>query len=249
MVLSGPRLTFRDFSERQIETIRQLGWNYISAEGAEWGKGLTASVKKALAMGADYVMTLDYDSVFDPDDCREMLRIMQDRPDIGVLLPIQAHRHRETVLGSLSPDIEQHDLEVSQVPTGHFGCTIIRREVFSVLPKPWFMSMPDPVTGEWDNDGENIAHSLDADIHFWVQCKLHGFKVCMANRVQIGHMEIGIKWMGEKGTFWQTIRSYRQAGKPEKAVFNAASAAAARRNMIEKVVSTVDNQPLAVGSE
>lgn len=217
MVMSRPRVGFMDCSERITEAARQLGWPYVGAEGTEWGRGLTAGIESAInATDCDYLMTIDYDGVFTPDDCRELLRLMQENPDVGAIYPVQMHRHRHGILGSLDGD--DYSGELTPVTSGHFGCTIIRREVFEKLPQPWFMSLPNPVTGRWLHGGP----TLDADIYFWTMLWDYGYKVCMANRVMIGHMELCVKWGTMKGEHWQTLRDYRDNGRPETAKFDGA---------------------------
>lgn len=217
MVMSRPRVGFMDCADRICETARQLGWPHVSAEGTEWGRGLTQGIESAIrSTDCDYIFTLDYDSVFDPEDAKELLRLMQENPDVGAIYPVQMHRHRSGVLGSM--DGEDYSGELTPTMSGHFGCTIIRREVFDVLPQPWFMSLPNPVTGRWLGGGS----TLDADIYFWVQLWDHGFKACMANRVMIGHMELCVKWGVKNGEFWQTLRDYRDKGRPASAMFDGA---------------------------
>lgn len=216
MVLSRPRLAFSEMLERTIMCVRDLGWMYISGEGTEWGKGLTSAVKSALNTGCDYVFFLDYDGVFSPEDCKQLLKLMQDNPDVDAIYPVQMHRHRDGALGSM--DSGDFSGELTPVTTGHFGCTIIRRRVFETIPQPWFMSFPDPITGEWE--GKNSRSSLDADITFWMQMWEFGFKTCMANNVVIGHMELCVKWPTGNTTTWQTLTNYRKAGKPENVKFD-----------------------------
>lgn len=217
MVLSRPRVGFMECADRICEASRILNWPYVGAEGTEWGRGLTHGVEAAInSTNCDYIMCLDYDSVFTPDDCKELLRLMQENPDVGAIYPVQMHRHRQGVLGSM--DADDFSGELTPVTSGHFGCTMIRRSVFDTLPHPWFMSLPNPVTGRWMKGGQ----TLDADIYFWIQLWDYGFKACMANNVMIGHMELCVKWGVQKGERWQTLRDYRDNGRPSDAKFDGA---------------------------
>ena len=79
------------------------------------------------------------------------------------------------------------------------------------------MAFPDPVTGKWKQN-----HKLDADISFWLHLKLAGFTVYQANKVQVGHIELGIRWTTPKGVLIQPLPHYRKFGKPTEAAFDGA---------------------------
>ena len=104
------------------------------------------------------------------------------------------------------------------VTLGHFGLTVIRAEVFRDLPHPWFWSMPNPDTLEWDSDGH-----CDADITFWRMCREYGFHIAQRNDIVIGHIINAIKWPSDRGrgVILQPEEAYYNNGKPPNAKFNA----------------------------
>jgi SAM-dependent methyltransferase len=215
MVLSVPRIGFMDMVDGIADTCRKLGWPFYKWGGTEWGKGLTQAVQNAIRdFDPDYIMCLDYDSVFTAEDCRELLRLMQRNPDVGAIYPAEAHRHGDLPLGYDMNGTIDYRGELTQVPSGHFGCTIIRRKIFDDIPHPWFFSCPDPKTGLWNQN------NIDADITFWALMGIHGWHTCQANNVQIGHMELCVKWMKPDGIIWQPIQHYRKHGKPPNAQFD-----------------------------
>lgn len=215
MVLSTPRIGFMDLMDGIADTCMKLGWSFFKWGGTEWGKGLTAAIQNAIEKAdPDYIMCLDYDSVFTADDCRELLRLMQENPDVGAVYPVEAHRHSDVPLGFDTGGDIVYRGELTEVLSGHFGCTILRREMFKSLPHPWFFSCPDPNTGMW------TQNNIDADITFWALAGLHGWKTCQANNVQIGHMELCVKWIKPNGIIWQPIQNYRKNGKPPNAIFD-----------------------------
>jgi len=216
MALSTPRFGPIDFYSGVIETARELGWQFMEHGGTEWGRGLTQAIVKSIKQyDPDYIMCLDYDSVFTADDCRKLLQIMQENPEIGAAYPVEAHRHQDCPLGYDTGRVPQLDYTgpLTDVPSGHFGCTIIRRQVFEDLEHPWFMSLPNPVTGLW-------ADALDADLHFWAKMQVNGWRTVQANEIQIGHMEFCIKWIVDGGIAWQPIQHYRRHGPLKDAKFN-----------------------------
>jgi len=217
-VLSTPRFGPVDTFKSIADMCQKLGWEFFQWGGTEWGKGLESVIQQVMAShNPDYVMTIDYDGVFTPEDCQQLLDFMQRRPDIGAVWPVQAHRHQDLPLG-LAPkgaalDLFDYSKEFTRMWSGHFGCTLIRRQVFETLPHPWFWSVPDPETGDWKNGS-------DADLFFWRGMHTFGFTFGQLNTVQIGHMEWCVKWLAPKGVIWQPIQNYRQKGRPTTAVFD-----------------------------
>lgn len=211
MVLSSPRLGFCDFFESVYDVAKSLGWPLIRRGGTEWGRGLTQACRKAIDdYNPDYIMALDYDSAFTAEDCQRLLDIMQENPQIGALFPVQQHRHLDCPLGyNTAHNTPKYTGGLTEMASGHFGCTIIRRQVFETVPQPWFMTLPNPVTADMGNE------ALDADIFFWLNIREHGWRIFQADTVTIGHIELSVKWPKGDGTGWQPIQHYNRHGRPE----------------------------------
>lgn len=223
MVLSTPRFGPVDTAAAIAESCRALGWVYYPSGGTEWGKGLECGIQDVIAkFNPDYIMCLDYDGVWETADMQKLLDFMQANPDVAAAWPAQAHRHKDLPLG-VNPEgaaqgVYDFSGDFTEMWSGHFGCTMIRRQVFDTIPHPWFWSIPNQQTGDWQN-------SSDADITFWRSCTLYGLKVGQLNTVQIGHLEWCVKWMAPKspsGMLWQPIQHYRQSGRPSQAMFDGA---------------------------
>lgn len=228
MVISEPRFGPLDPYKCIARVCQETGWGFYPRGGTEWGKGMEAAIQNVGAeVGPDYVITLDYDSAFCTEDMLKLLDFMQKRPDVMAAWPAEMHRHMDLPLG-MNPDgaaqgvygVEDDDKFV-RMWSGHFGCTIIRRQVFETLPHPWFWSLPDPVTGDWKNGS-------DADVTFWRSMHNFGMKFGQLNSVVIGHGEWCYKWPtkkpdGSAATIWQPIQHYRKHGKPKEAVFDFAA--------------------------
>ena len=220
MVVSTGRFVPGELMDCASRVAKELGWNLFAFTApGDWGKGLTDAVYKAVhSDNPDYIMFLDHDSVFTVEDCRELLRLMQANPQYGAIWPVQTHRHMDVPLGfdTSGPGGIDYTKELTDLPSGHFGCTMMRTQVLRTIPEPWFMSMPNPVTGKWN------MQNLDADLYLWAQMTFHGFRMAQANGVQIGHLEWCVKWTAPKGIIWQPIQNYRKQGKPSNAVFDGA---------------------------
>lgn len=217
MVLSTPRFGPVDMLKCVADACQALGWIFRDWGGTEWGKGLESVCEHILKTeNPDYICTLDYDSVFDVDDLRKLLAFMQHRPDVLAAWPVQAHRHMDLPLGmapaGAAMGVYDFSGEFTKMWSGHFGCTMIRKQVFESIPHPWFWSVPNQLTGTWEG-------SSDADITFWKWMDLHGMKFGQVNTVQIGHMEWCVKWLTPKGVAWQPIQNYKKKGRPANAAF------------------------------
>ena len=127
-------------------------------------------------------------------------------------------RHNDKPL--VFQDNVDYSQPVSRVKFQHFGLTIIRREVFDELSQPWFWSVPG-TNGEGNWDWDTWSRS-DADITFWRQLSMAGFKVCQHNEACIGHIVHAIKYPSKvgKGVVLVPIENYKKSGKPSHVGFN-----------------------------
>lgn len=170
--------------------------------GVNWHHSLTRSIEQALSLNkpvkdewlpADFVLTIDYDTVFTPHHVGHLAALLHDNPEIDVVVPMQMKREGGPLLAATDGGV---DLTADLVPivTGHFGLTMFRRRVFEWLPKPWFGEEPAP-DGGW---GEG---RVDSDIGFWRNCQKTGLRVCLATQCRVGHLEDVITWpvLGPQG--------------------------------------------------
>lgn len=208
-VISVPRLGFNANWHSTIKALLALQIYVQMVEGVFWASCLTRGIKKALSEGADIILTIDYDSIFDVQHVVKLCQLIADREDYDVLVPVQMKRESTDVLFGMngSRDFTQ---EITPIRTGHFGLTVFDKSVFNRLPKPWFWGQPNK-DGEWD-DGK-----IDDDIYFWEQCAKANVKVGLANQVRIGHLELGITWPDAYfKPVRQSITDYRASGQPKE---------------------------------
>lgn len=196
----------------------QLGIPCRSGQSCFWHQKLSELMEEAIADPAcDFVLTMDFDTVFCAGDVLELYRLMHARPDVGAIFPLQSKRGCETALfsvtdaeGNLRDRLFSADLERFLLPanTGHFGLTMIRADSLRAMPRPWMV--PEPAeTGRWDG-----GHR-DADIDFWKRFKEAGFKAYLAPRVVVGHLEEVVKWPGrDLRPIYQQTSEYEESGIP-----------------------------------
>lgn len=218
-VLSLPRLAFTDNYFCAFEALPPLGIGLRKATGAYWDQCLERGIEETLEKeNPEYILTLDYDSVFSRRDVQALLSAAVRHPHADAIAALQAHRNKSLPLLTktgddgkpvLSVPWEETQSELMRVHTAHFGLTLIRTESLREMPKPWFASMPD-AEGKW---GES---RWDADIYFWKQWEKANKTLYVASRVPIGHAELMVRWPSRDLTAtYQHPSDYWKDGKPE----------------------------------
>lgn len=176
------------------------------------------ALQMAIDEGADIVLAIDYDTVFDIEDVAELMYAVKSYPEYDAFAPMQVSRGTEDLLmctvDKEGNAIHEHnarpyyDYDVVPVDSAHFGLTAIRTSALKKMNHPWFLGVPAP-DGTWD-DGR-----IDEDIFFWRQLKRSGGKLVMCPRVVIGHMELMIRWPGpDTHAVTQTVGNYHEHGAP-----------------------------------
>lgn len=198
-VMSMPRLAFSDNMFCAIEAASALQIPFQRVTGVYWGQCLTRAMESHLHDGTEFILTVDYDSLFHADDIRRLCALVQDHPEIDALAPIQVKREADDFLmGVLQPDgsayppgsvidLSHFSGELTRASWAHFGCTLIRVSALREIRKPWFLAQPDP-HGGWDEGRQ------DDDTYFWREWKAQGKSLYLANRVPIGHGFLMIAW-------------------------------------------------------
>lgn len=190
----GPVLHFACHSKAfmQLKIDCQVG------QSCFWHQKLSNEMEAAIANPAtEYVLTLDFDTVFCATDVMELYRLMKALPEADAIFPLQAKRGCQEALFSFARDgkicgsIPASFLERQLLPanTGHFGLTMFRAESLRKFSRPWMVPKPND-DGLWDN-----GH-VDADIDFWARFQAAGFKPYLAPRVVVGHMQEVVTWPG-----------------------------------------------------
>lgn len=231
-VMSMPRLAFTDNMFCAFEALAPLGIRLARSSGVFWGQCLTDMIEQAIADGFKYVLTIDYDTVFDARDVRELYRLIEARPEADAVCAIQQKRSSEHVLftvqnaeGKAQTEIGYDEMAqpLIRVTTAHFGLTFLRCAAFAALRKPWFHSVPDQ-EGRWGKpaivDGQPVGGKQDEDIAFWTNWRESGKTLYQANRVVIGHMQLMVTWPDEElRPYYQFAYDYNRAGRPKAGIW------------------------------
>lgn len=215
VVLSQPRLTFSAQALSVQRMCSALGFPVETGGGAFWDRDISIITKSCIKKyEPDYLLYIDYDTVFEVKDVQTLLDTINGDPEMGAIGSVQMSRHDDRPL--VFDERADYTTTVSTVDYSHFGLTLIRREVFEELPEPWFWSLPN------DNGSWTATDRSDADITFWRMLHEKQIKVCQHNGVLIGHIIQGVKYPSTKGKGFviQPVEHYMAHGKPDIVGFN-----------------------------
>lgn len=219
-VWTTPRLGFMATFGCIYSALPPLGIPLVRTLGAFWGQSMETCMERALEdYDPEYLVTLDFDSLFTQADLVAEISIMDAHPEIGALCPFQWHRTERKPLWTplRNDDGTFHDFtaadlagELYEVGTAHFGLTLIRTSALRAMPHPWFIGCPAP-DGTWSHG------KLDDDMHFWLKFRHYGNRVFLAPQIAIGHEYEGIVWPGRdlEKPVDQGMYDYLGRGKPE----------------------------------
>ncbi|MEN6336647.1 MAG: methyltransferase domain-containing protein [Phycisphaerales bacterium] len=218
-VMSVPRLGFQDNMTCAQQVLWPMRIPLINVQGAFWGQCLERGIQSMIDSGADYVLTVDYDTLFTRADVEGLIRLMCQHPEAAAVVPIQTGRVAHKILTSLKTrsgqprsDVPQAELKAETIPvaTGHFGLTLLRVSDMLDVPHPWFWGQPN-IDNQWG------PGRIDDDIWFWRQLEKVRKKVLLANRIVIGHLELMAAWPGEDmQPVYQSPGEFHDKGKPAK---------------------------------
>lgn len=219
--LSHPRYGAMSHHHCAHQALPPLQIGLLMTSGPFWGKSLSNCMQTQLDEGADAILTLDYDTLFDTRDVIELTRLLRWYPEIDAVAPIQYGRTIKFPLLSarLKPedgegcreriDLVELEDELFISPTAHFGLTLIRASTLKKFPHPWFKSTPSP-SGKWNENAQ------DDDIWFWNEWERMGNKLYIAPRVVVGHTEEMAVWPNKKmQPMTQRVTDYFKHGKPK----------------------------------
>ena len=177
------------------QALRALKIELTTSQGVFWGQCMQRMFDKAVNDGIDWILSLDSDSLFTPEQLSLLMDTLASNPHIDALAALQCRRGSPYPLLTTGTGEEGQVVEVSNQPmkvtTAHFGLTLIRVDSLRKTPKPWFFAQPSD-DGNWDDT------RMDDDIWFWHQWRLAGNTLYVAPSVSIGHLEETVVQFNDK---------------------------------------------------
>ena len=217
--MSTPRLGFMDNFFCSYQALMPLRIKFRKVTGAFWGPCLTRAIEQCIEEDApEYVLTMDYDTVFTRWDVEALLFTAMQHPEVDALAPLQASRSKSTALFTLADETgaprsaaarEEFAGDLVRARTAHFGLTLLKVSALQDMPKPWFYGQPDP-EGRWGEE------RVDDDIAFWRTWEEAGKTLYLAPRVAVGHAELMVRWPNrDLVATYQHPNDFVERGKPD----------------------------------
>lgn len=183
-MMTVPRLGFNCNTASTANALKPFGIPLRTSDGVFWGQCLQRMFEDAIAEGLDWILAIDYDSMFTARHLDDLLCTFGKRSDIDALCALQVKRGQEYPLMTVSGDkVREVDGSPIQIRTAHFGLTLIRVAALKEIPLPLFKATPDE-NGQWTDK------RIDDDIHFWKSWEKAGKTVFVDPQVPIGHIEM-----------------------------------------------------------
>lgn len=211
--MSAPRLLFLDQVNSVENVLRPLGIPVSIHTGSNWGQCLERCFTDAVNQGYEWIVALDYDTVFSESQFVRMMALFEAYGDKwDALAPLQIKREGNAALfwrgdrGRIP--VEEIARPIFAADSAHFGCTFIKTEILKKMPHPWFHHVPN-AAGEWQ-DGR-----VDDDINFWASFRKAGGRLGVTSRLCVGHLQLMVSWLGEGyQPVHQFVTDYRKYGPP-----------------------------------
>jgi FkbM family methyltransferase len=213
---SVPRLGFQAHAGALERAFGEIP--ILRTRGVFWEACMQNGMNRLIRDGADYIITVDYDSIFTAEDVKELLRLVVRYPDADAIAAWQASRaishkplagvRKDNGWGGQVDTGVMKETDLTPVDNTVYGLTVIKTAAIQKMPKPWFLNVPNE-DGEW----EHGKH--DADSYFWWKFREAGNSLYMANRVRIGHLHEDILWLDDDfNLIKQDLVEYYSKGRP-----------------------------------
>lgn len=175
--------------------LRPFGIGVMLAYGAYWHHGISNMFEDALANGTEWILTLDYDSMFTYKHIHRMITKILLHPEIDALAALQPRRGPDGAMLATVPNQKNLDTDSAgripvdvgddpvAVDSAHFGLTFIRVEALKRMPLPWFLDLPN------DSGSYKTLGRTDADMYFWRHFRECGNKAFVDMHSRIGHLD------------------------------------------------------------
>lgn len=134
---------------------------------------------------ADYLLMVDSDMEFYPEDLRRLYECFSQDPSVGAASGLYVDSNGYPVAGSLRPDggylpLETPPAEATPVDIAGAGFLLIKREVFrSITPEKAFNHVTHP-----------SGKVLGEDVSFCTRLKDAGYKLMLDPQVFLGHLKV-----------------------------------------------------------
>jgi len=136
--------------------------------------------RRFLESDADYILWIDSDTLWEPDDIAKLMEVIDAGADIATGIQFSCSEHHmplvrflDLELGVTRPLLElPRDMQPFEIGGCGFGLVLMKREVVESLKEPWF----------------EFRSGFSEDLNFCLLAKLAGFKIFADPRILLGHL-------------------------------------------------------------
>ncbi len=186
-LLSVPRVGWNDHWGCVAEAVRPFQIPLRLGFGAYWHQTMSNMLEDCIDDGIDWVLTLDYDSMFSAEHLDRLIRRFGQCPHIDALAALQCKRGTDEVplmtTGTTAVEVNKVNPDPIKVNTAHFGFTLIRLDSLKRVPKPWFVGRAD------ENGSYRTLSRIDPDIAWWHAWAAAGNTAYVDPACAIGHLQ------------------------------------------------------------
>ncbi len=211
--MSMPRLAMTENFTCVNSVLQPAGIPLGVRVGAYFNQCLEWAMEAAIEEGNEWVLTIDYDTIFNSEILGRLIMLFENYPEYDALVPCQVRREHDYCLFNVDHSNEKwrkiNYYDVFPIKTGHFGLTLFRAEALKKMAKPWFECVPGTEGKGWHGD------QIDGDMNFWKKWREIGNTVGLASRVSVGHLQQLVTWPDEAmRPLHQYVNEYREQGPP-----------------------------------
>jgi hypothetical protein len=190
-VMTAPRYECVAARNAIEKAFRSLGIPLMISGGVYYHQCMQNMLADLLAESVDYVITVDFDSVFLPQHVQRLLNIIANDDRIDAIAPAQPKRSAGSLMATIDNKTSvTWDGTPLRVRTAHFGLTVIDLRKLKSVEKPWFLPVPN-------GDGEWSEGRCDADVFFWRQWEKAGNSLFLDPGTRLGHLEEMVTYFDE----------------------------------------------------
>lgn len=152
-------------------------------------------VEAGLEIPATHYLLIDDDVVMPEGGLKAMLELDTDIAVVDYPMHYTGDKWGEMGTATFDDWLPGESTEGKPLAWGGLGCTLVRREVFEKLERPWFSTMQKTFTRDDTghmtlNEGETALGGGGEDVYFMLKAKDAGFKVELVRGVTAGHARI-----------------------------------------------------------
>lgn len=163
--------------------MKALGIPLTISGGVYYGQCMQIMLEDLVSKDVDYVLTIDFDSMFTAEHVQRLLNLIASDDNIDAITAVQPKRGCGAILAAMDKETTMvWNGRPVKVTSAHFGLTVIDLKKLAELPKPWFHAQPDK-DGRWTDD------KIDDDVWFWKQWREAGNSIYVDPGCRLGHLE------------------------------------------------------------